>query len=731
MKSLKSLLFLSIGGVFLIVALLNYFLPELLLKRELVKASYNLTNYIENIQKRINHFSSFLVTLNTIQGAAELDGLTKVLSSHSGFQKNQAESTWGFASQIASYNPQIAFIQLTKKGGNTVVIAPEDGILYSPLWTHLEKEMLLIKIPEKNELYIAILDTSIPNDGTFTSYLLFNEKNLKTISSDQSLLNLYDTSVKEKLPFAMNQFHPIPEDQFHSFIHDSTSITVNDSIEKIFKSLLMDEYQWIEKINLIQILAPWQEKNALASPSGVLKVDSSFKNGVSLFANEVFSTTPVIKDLSVENDKDIPFILLREGVNEKDLDISRIFSFHNNDEFLGCLGFSLSAMVKKIAEIIQKPVVAMQDGGVSIGFYPDGKQFEPEKTQFPFNEITAKMLTWQEKQYSPFAIDLTLLKLVILTPEEQATELMEFLTKVRKNVASKVSLTLMAAAFASLIIALLLLENISKKITRPITLLSVASEELGKGKYEGLVLPQLGKRQDEVAVLTHSFKNLVIALQDRDKIRGVLNKVVSKEISEAILKTNVELGGEERTLTMLFSDIRGFTHLSENLKPQILIGMLNDYMTRMCRIIDETHGVVDKFVGDEIMALYGAPLFFDNHAIKAIDAALFMIQHLREWNTDLKKDQKLIFEIGIGIHTGIVCVGNMGAENRLNYTVIGANVNLASRLCSKAAPMQILISEETWKLPGIKERYHCQALPPITLKGIDHPVQVYEVLGKI
>lgn len=731
MKSLKSLLFLSIGGVFLIVALLNYFLPELLLKRELVKASYNLTNYIENIQKRINHFSSFLVTLNTIQGAAELDGLTKVLSSHSGFQKNQAESTWGFASQIASYNPQIAFIQLTKKGGNTVVITPEDGILYSPLWTHLEKEMLLIKIPEKNELYIAILDTSIPNDGTFTSYLLFNEKNLKTISSDQSLLNLYDTSVKEKLPFAMNQFHPIPEDQFHSFIHDSTSITVNDSIEKIFKSLLMDEYQWIEKINLIQILAPWQEKNALASPSGVLKVDSSFKNGVSLFANEVFSTTPVIKDLSVENDKDIPFILLREGINEKDLDISRIFSFHNNDEFLGCLGFSLSAMVKKIAEIIQKPVVAVQDGGVSIGFYPDGKQFEPEKTQFPFNEITAKMLTWQENQYSPFAIDLTLLKLVILTPEEQATELMEFLTKVRKNVASKVSLTLMAAAFASLIIALLLLENISKKITRPITLLSVASEELGKGKYEGLVLPQLGKRQDEVAVLTHSFKNLVIALQDRDKIRGVLNKVVSKEISEAILKTNVELGGEERTLTMLFSDIRGFTHLSENLKPQILIGMLNDYMTRMCRIIDETHGVVDKFVGDEIMALYGAPLFFDNHAIKAIDAALFMIQHLREWNIDLKKDQKLIFEIGIGIHTGIVCVGNMGAENRLNYTVIGANVNLASRLCSKAAPMQILISEETWKLPGIKERYHCQALPPITLKGIDHPVQVYEVLGKI
>jgi adenylate cyclase len=219
-----------------------------------------------------------------------------------------------------------------------------------------------------------------------------------------------------------------------------------------------------------------------------------------------------------------------------------------------------------------------------------------------------------------------------------------------------------------------------------------------------------------------------MALRDRDKIRGVLNKVVSKEISEEILKGRIELGGEERTITILFSDIRGFTHLSENLDPRLLIGMLNDYMTQMCRIIDETHGVVDKFVGDEIMALYGAPLQLEQHAVLAIEAARRKIACLRQWNEKRKLEGQVPFEIGIGIHTGLVLAGNMGAENRLNYTVIGANVNLASRLCSQAKRMQVIVSEETWKEPGVQEKFRFKELEPLTLKGIDVPVKAYELI---
>ena len=177
---------------------------------------------------------------------------------------------------------------------------------------------------------------------------------------------------------------------------------------------------------------------------------------------------------------------------------------------------------------------------------------------------------------------------------------------------------------------------------------------------------------------------------------------------------------------MLFSDIRGFTHLSSSMQPKELIGKLNAYMTSMCRIIDTTHGVVDKFVGDEIMALYGAPLNLENHPIHAIEAALLMMEHLRS-----NQESYSHFEIGIGIHTGLVCAGNIGNRNCLNYTVIGSHVNLASRLCAHAEPMQVLISEATWKLPGVQSTFRFEALAPCTLKGIDQPVLCYAVLGKI
>ena len=152
-------------------------------------------------------------------------------------------------------------------------------------------------------------------------------------------------------------------------------------------------------------------------------------------------------------------------------------------------------------------------------------------------------------------------------------------------------------------------------------------------------------------------------------------------------------------------------------------------MTRMCHIIDATHGVVDKFVGDEIMTLYGAPLKLEFHAALAVESALCMMQDLSKWNKERKEQNLPIFEIGIGIHTGLVYTGNMGAENRLNYTAIGSNVNLASRVCSIAKPMQILITEETYKAPLVQSKFRTKALDQVSLKGIECPVQVYEVLG--
>lgn len=312
---------------------------------------------------------------------------------------------------------------------------------------------------------------------------------------------------------------------------------------------------------------------------------------------------------------------------------------------------------------------------------------------------------------------------------DQKVAISQFFKEMRDGLVEKISLNLIATIVLSMAIAFFLLARISKKITKPIAELAKASEDISEGKFEKAILPNIDKRQDEVAVLVHSFQNMVIALQDREKVRGVLNKVVSKEIAGELLKSDIELAGEERVTTMLFSDIRDFTRLSNGFAPRYIIERLNEYMTRMCEIIDETKGVVDKFVGDEIMALYGTPLPLENHADKAIEAALKMMKEVQKWNEELKKEGKLTFDIGIGIHTGLVFSGNMGAQNRLNYTVIGANVNLASRLCSKALPKQIIVSEET-KNASNQSQFTFKQLPPLSLKGVEHPVAAYEILDR-
>jgi len=210
-------------------------------------------------------------------------------------------------------------------------------------------------------------------------------------------------------------------------------------------------------------------------------------------------------------------------------------------------------------------------------------------------------------------------------------------------------------------------------------------------------------------------------------VRGVLNKVVSKEIAEETLKGNVQLGGEEKRATVFFADIRGFTTLTEKMPPKEVIKLINVCMTKMSNAIDEHGGVIDKYVGDSVMGLFGAPIEKKESALKAVECGVTIIKIFEEWNREREKQQQSPIQIGIGIHTGSLVAGNMGAEDRLNYTVLGANVNLAARLCGKAEPMQILISQETLNEAGVKENLQVDSLSPIELKGFSNPIPVYSV----
>jgi adenylate cyclase len=209
--------------------------------------------------------------------------------------------------------------------------------------------------------------------------------------------------------------------------------------------------------------------------------------------------------------------------------------------------------------------------------------------------------------------------------------------------------------------------------------------------------------------------------------RQALERFLSANIVEKILANpgEIHLGGENQTVTILFSDIRGFTRMSEHMEPHAVVELLNEYFSEMTDLIFESGGTLDKYLGDGIMAVYGAPIPKPDDALRATKTGMEMQRALAVLNSNWEIRGQQPLRIGVGINTGPVTAGNIGSAKRMDYTVIGDAVNLASRLCANAAPGQILVSDSTFgqlngRIPG-------QRLEPIRVKGKETPVELYEV----
>jgi class 3 adenylate cyclase len=220
-------------------------------------------------------------------------------------------------------------------------------------------------------------------------------------------------------------------------------------------------------------------------------------------------------------------------------------------------------------------------------------------------------------------------------------------------------------------------------------------------------------------------------LREKKKLTSLFSKYVSPSIVENIINSNqtVNLGGIETEIAILFVDIRGFTTMSENMSPTRIVSLLNEYFHEMNEIIFHHDGTLDKYMGDAIMALFGAPVKKGDDCLRAVKCALDMMKKLDEMNEEWKKEDKQNLSIGIGINYGTVVVGNIGSEHRYEYTAIGDNVNVASRLCSIAKPGQILISDNVFM--EVFDSIDINQLEPIKVKGRAEPVKVYEVTNCI
>jgi adenylate cyclase len=266
-------------------------------------------------------------------------------------------------------------------------------------------------------------------------------------------------------------------------------------------------------------------------------------------------------------------------------------------------------------------------------------------------------------------------------------------------------------------------------LTNPIEKLVEVTRKVAAGNFD--VHADIHSH-DEVGELAGSFDAMVDGLKERDKIKNVMNKFHGSAITEDLMKgDDLSLGGVNKEVTVFFSDIRDFTKFSEGHTPEEVVGMLNEYFEIMVGIVTKNHGVVDKFVGDAMMAVWGAPKATGQDEYYAIKACLEMRQALEELNKLRIARNQVEIKIGMGLHSGPAISGTIGSSERMEYTVIGDTVNTASRIESstKAFGTDLLISGET--LARTEGKFIFEYAGAAEVKGKAEPLKMNKVKGYI
>jgi len=225
-------------------------------------------------------------------------------------------------------------------------------------------------------------------------------------------------------------------------------------------------------------------------------------------------------------------------------------------------------------------------------------------------------------------------------------------------------------------------------------------------------------------------QGLVMAIEDISdvsKVKNTFKRYVSKQVVDELLGDDgkLNLGGEEREVTILFTDIRGFTSMSEKMEPERVVTTLNEYFSDMIDIVFKNNGTLDKIIGDELMVLYGAPISGENDTSRAVSTAIEMQSRIKEMNREKKRKKEPPIFVGAGINCGRVVSGNIGSRDLMDYTVIGDTVNVASRLCAAAGPGEILVSSSVYG--RTKKEFSFETLDPISVKGKEKKVPAFMI----
>ncbi len=265
-------------------------------------------------------------------------------------------------------------------------------------------------------------------------------------------------------------------------------------------------------------------------------------------------------------------------------------------------------------------------------------------------------------------------------------------------------------------------------ISRPVDRLIKGVRKMGEGDYDVRVNV---KSKDEIGALTSAFNEMAESIGEKELIKDAFSRYVSRQVADIILKDPDKyistLRGERKEITILFADIRGFTSISERNAPEEVVALLNDYLSEMTDVIFNYNGTLDKFLGDGLMAVFGAPIPMENCTLMAVKAALDMRVRLADFNVAQEVTGGETIRVGIGINFGDAVVGNVGSRERMDYTVIGDAVNIAQRIQSYSQEGQIILTESAYY--KVQDKVIASPLGAYKLKGKAQSVNIYEATG--
>ncbi len=261
--------------------------------------------------------------------------------------------------------------------------------------------------------------------------------------------------------------------------------------------------------------------------------------------------------------------------------------------------------------------------------------------------------------------------------------------------------------------------GLARQLAEPIRRMVDATARIKAGDFN-INLPSTRTR--ELNALSGSLNNMAAELELKERYHSVLQMVADPQVADELIHGGLRLGGEMRQVSILFCDVRGYTSMSADMNPAEVISLLNDHMSALTKIVHARKGVVKQFTGDGIMILFGAPKSYGSDALDAAHCAVEMMRERRRLNEMAERPMR----IGIGIATGMVVAGGLGAENRAEYTVVGERVNLAARLCSAAAADEILVDEATMSRLSVGD-LAAEPVEPLSLKGYANPVPAWRL----